>query len=127
MNKKILITDDDEGVQDVFRLIFEKAGYDVAIYGEAFSIFENKYERPDLFILDKQLSGQDGLKLCAFLKGQNTTKNIPVLIVSATPGIGELALKAGADDFIEKPFQMKELLQKVQKWICVPTSKATII
>lgn len=117
MKKRILITDDDEGVQDIFKIIFEKAGYEVEIFGEAISIFENKYKSPHLFILDKQLSGQDGLKLCAFLKKQASTKNIPVIIVSATPDIGKLALKAGADDFIEKPFQIKELLQKVEKWL----------
>ena len=71
MKKKILITDDDEGVQDIFRLIFERAGYDVAIYGEAISILENNYTSPDLFVLDRQLSGQDGLMVCRFLKIEN--------------------------------------------------------
>ncbi len=117
MKKRILITDDDEGVQDIFKLIFERAGYDVEIFGEALSILENKYEQPDLFVLDRQLSGQDGLKVCKFLKSQDSTKNIPVIIVSATPGIGKLAIEAGADDFIEKPFQIKDLLGVVQKWI----------
>lgn len=115
--KKILVTDDDDGVQDIFKLIFERAGYDVTILGEALSILENNYSYPDLFLLDRQLSGQDGLKVCRFLKEQNATKHIPVIIVSATPGIGKLAREAGADDFIEKPFQIKELLQKVEKWI----------
>ena len=117
MKKKILITDDDEGVQDIFKLIFERAGYDVEVLGEAMSILENNYTRPDLFVLDRQLSGQDGLKVCRFLKSQNTTMNIPVIIVSATPGIGKLAEQAGADDFIEKPFQIKDLLGVVEKWI----------
>lgn len=117
MKKKILITDDDEGVQDIFKLIFERAGYEVDVHGEAVSILENKYTCPDLFVLDRQLSGQDGLKVCKFLKSQFQTKNIPVIIVSATPGIGQLAREAGADDFIEKPFQMRELLNMVAKWI----------
>ncbi|MEO8821051.1 MAG: response regulator [Ginsengibacter sp.] len=117
MKKKILITDDDEGVQDIFRLIFERAGYDVAIYGEAMSILENNYVSPDLFVLDRQLSGQDGLMVCRFLKNQNSTKDIPVIIVSATPGIGKMAKEAGADDFIEKPFQIKDLLSIVSKYI----------
>jgi DNA-binding response OmpR family regulator len=117
MKKRILITDDDEGVQDIFRLIFERAGYDVQILGEGFSILENNYKRPDLFVLDRQLSGQDGLKVCRFLKSQNTTKDIPVIIVSATPGIGKMAKEAGADDFIEKPFQIKDLLGVVERWI----------
>lgn len=117
MKKKILITDDDEGVQDIFKLIFERAGYHVEIHGEASSILENNYSAPDLFLLDRQLSGQDGLKVCRFLKSQSHTKDIPVIIVSATPGIAKLAREAGADDFIEKPFQMKELLNVVAKWI----------
>jgi FixJ family two-component response regulator len=50
-------------VQDIFKLILENAGYEVAIYGDAVSLFEDKYKRPGLFILDKQLSGEDGLKL----------------------------------------------------------------
>ncbi len=117
MKKKILITDDDEGVQDIFKIILERAGYEVEIFGEAQSILENNYIHPDLFMLDRQLCGQDGLKVCRFLKSQNSTRGIPVIIVSATPGLAKLALDAGADDFIEKPFQIKDLLGVVQKWI----------
>lgn len=117
MKKKILITDDDEGVRDIFKIIFERAGYDVKIFGEAVSILENKFSNPDLFLLDRQLSGQDGLKVCRFLKSQDSTKNVPVIIVSATPGIAKMARDAGADDFIEKPFQVKDLLTLVEKWI----------
>ncbi len=72
---------------------------------------------PICFLLDKQLSGHDGLNVCKFLKNQPSTKNIPVIIVSATPGISKLAFEAGADDFIEKPFQIKDLLKLVKKWI----------
>src|SRR5690242_5839526 len=117
MKKRILITDDDEVVQDIFKLKFERAGYEVEILGEAMSILENRYTHPDLFVLDRQLSGQDGLKVCKFLKSQNATRDIPVIIVSATPGIGKMAEEAGADDFIEKPFQIKDLLTVVEKWI----------
>ncbi|MDQ2720142.1 MAG: response regulator [Bacteroidota bacterium] len=117
MKKKILITDDDAGIQDIFRIIFERAGYEVDIFSEAIPILENDFKCPDLFLLDKQLSGHDGLNVCRFLKNQSSTKEIPVIIVSATPGIGEMANAAGADDFIEKPFQIKELLKKVEKWI----------
>jgi|SRR5665647_864507 len=117
MKKRILITDDDEGIQDIFKIIFERAGYDVEIFAEAMPILENKFNRPDIFLLDRQLSGHDGLNICRFLKNQISTKDIPVIIVSATPGIEDLANEAGADDFIEKPFQVKELLNVVEKWI----------
>lgn len=117
MNKKIVIIDDDEGVQDIFRLIFKRAGYDVEVYGEAASILQNQFTQPDLFLLDRQLSGQDGLNVCNFLKSQTLTKDIPVIIISATPGIGILAKEVGADDFLEKPFQLNDLLKIVAKWI----------
>ena len=117
MKKKILITDDDEGVQDIFKMIFEKEGYEVEVLGEATKIFENEFNIPDLILLDRQLSGYDGLNVCKFLKGQSSTKHIPVIIVSASPDISRLALQAGANDFIEKPFEKKSLLNVVSKWL----------
>ena len=115
--KKILITDDDQGIQDIFKLILEQAGYEVQVYGDASFILENIYTCPDLFILDKKLRGKDGLQICKFLKSQSFTKDIPVIIISATHGIEKLAKEAGADDFIEKPFEIKDLLNMVEKWI----------
>jgi FixJ family two-component response regulator len=53
------------------------------------------------------------------LKSQASTKNIPVIIVSASPDISKLALQAGANDSIEKPFEKKSLLNIVSRWIGV--------
>ena len=117
MKKKILITDDDVDLQGIFKFIFEKEGYEVELLGEADSIFENKYNIPDLFLLDRQLNGYDGLNVCKFLKEQSATKDIPVIMVSASPGLSQLALKAGANDFIEKPFEKKSLLEIVSRCI----------
>lgn len=117
MKKKIVITDDDESIQDIFQIIFEKAGYDVQVFADASFILQNEFEIPDLFLLDRQLSGFDGLKVCQFLKGQHETKDIPVIIISATPGINVMAEHAGADGFIEKPFSVKDLLLEVEKFI----------
>jgi DNA-binding response OmpR family regulator len=115
--KTIIVTDDDEGIQDIFKMIFERAGYEVNILAEARPLLENNFTVPDLFLLDRQLSGHDGLNVCRFLKNQASTKDVPVIIVSASPEIKRLAKEAGADDFIEKPFQMKALLSLVKKWI----------
>jgi len=109
----IIIVDDDEGVQQVFKIIFQKAGYRTIIYSDGEKILNNDFEIPDIFLLDKQLSGSDGLDICRKLKKSAKTKNIPVIIVSASPGVGKLALAAGADDFIEKPFITADLLRKV--------------
>lgn len=115
--KKILVVDDDEGIQDIFQIILDRAGYDVTVFSRANAVLENKFSIPDLFILDKQLSGKDGLTVCRFLKSQESTKHIPVIIVSATPHIKKLSKAAGAEASIEKPFQIKELLNLVEEWI----------
>ena len=74
---------------------------------------KNKFTLPDLFLIDKQLSGYDGLDICRHLKNQAHTKNIPVIMISASPNIGALSKEAGADAYIEKPFEVKDLLRLV--------------
>ncbi len=115
LKKKILITDDDTGVQDIFRLILEKAGYEVVINDNGQDILDDRYDIPHIFLLDKQLSGIDGIDICKHLKTHDTTRNIPVIMISASPGFAPLAITAGADDCLEKPFQMKDLLSKVER------------
>ncbi|HLY68497.1 MAG TPA: response regulator [Puia sp.] len=115
--KRILIVDDDPGVQDAYKFIFSRQKYEVVIYANGTEIFKNNYKLPDLFILDKQLSGIDGLDICSFLKKQNETKNIPVIMLSASPNLGKLAKSAGADDMLEEPFHIKELRKLVDRFL----------
>lgn len=115
--KKVLITDDDPAMQDAFRLVFERAGYAVAVLTSGNAILENNYELPDIYILDKQLSGIDGLDVCRFLKTEERTRHIPVIIISATPHVARLASDAYADDFLEKPFSNRALVDMVEKYI----------
>ena len=117
MKWKILAADDDPGIRDIFKIIFEGAGYAIEVKEDGRDILENNYTRPDLFLIDKQLPGMDGLDLCRYLKTQSSTKDIPVIIVSATPDIGVSAKNAGADDYIEKPFDMNCLLKFVEGYL----------
>lgn len=114
--KQIIIVDDDPPIQDAFRLIFERAGYGVTIYENGNALLRNDFSLPDIFILDKQLSGADGLHICHRLKQQETTRHIPVIILSASPHIHRMAKDAGANDFLEKPFSLKDLLEMVKKY-----------
>ncbi len=120
MKKKILVTEDDPGLQDIYKFIFEKAGYEVAVSADAGCIYEDDFLNPDIIILDRYLIGIDGLDVCRFLKNEAKTSTIPVIMVSSSPGITILAKQAGADDSMEKPFRMNELLLKVSKWITNP-------
>lgn len=118
--KRIIITDDDPAVQDAFRLILERAGYDVEIFANGQPLLSGDFVRPDLIILDRQLSGVDGLDICRHLKGEEDTRNIPVIMLSASPHIDRMARAAGADDFIEKPFRMRHLLDAVSRHLAPP-------
>lgn len=114
--KMIIAVDDDPGILDILELIFKRAGYDVTTYSGAESLLENNFVHPSAIVMDKQLSGTDGLDVCRFLKGQESTRNIPIIMISANMNIGHMAQKAGADDFVEKPFNIKSLLETVQKY-----------
>ncbi|HMH32512.1 MAG TPA: response regulator [Puia sp.] len=116
MRKKVVVAEDDPGLQDVLKIILENAGYDVQIFSKGELIMQRKFSIPDLFLLDKQLSGIDGIDICKFLKAHPTTRHIPVVMISANPNIAELATGAGADNWIEKPFEVKTLLEMVRNY-----------
>lgn len=113
--KQIIVADDDPAIRDVFQLILERAGYSVTTYPNGEVLMGNEFELPDLFILDKQLSGADGLQVCRYLKDNLLTQNVPVIIISASPYVANFAAEAGADDFVEKPFRTKQLLELISK------------
>ncbi len=115
--KKVLIIDDDPGMQDAFRLIFERAGYETVVLNSARTVLDGTAPIPDIYVLDKQLSGVDGLDVCRFLKAQEPGKIRPVIMVSATSYVARLAQAACADGFIEKPFRRKDLLDMVAQQI----------
>ena len=119
--KRIIVVDDDPGLQEIYKIILEKAGYAVTVFPSGKEIMSNNFSLPDLFLLDKQLSGMDGLDICKFLKDQVATRHIPVIVISATAGIEKLVSNAGADAFIEKPFERKHLLHEISEFIGVTT------
>jgi DNA-binding response OmpR family regulator len=118
--KHIMIVDDDPGILDALKIIFERAGYRVTAMEDGEPLLGLEFMLPDLYILDKQLAGIDGIDICRFLKKQVRSKKVPVIILSATPNVYKLAMNACADDFLEKPFKMQELLNMVEDHLTQP-------
>jgi two-component system alkaline phosphatase synthesis response regulator PhoP len=112
-NKKILIADDDEGIVDAVTMILEVMGYEVAYTYDGGTVIDAVKNKPDLILLDIWMSGHDGRDICKQLKNDPTYKEIPILMISASRDIKQSALDAGANDFMEKPFEMDSLLNKV--------------
>jgi DNA-binding response OmpR family regulator len=117
VKKKVLFVDDDAAIRDVLSIIFERAGFDLEVKEGATDILKNKFTLPDLFLIDKQLSGYNGLDLCRHLKEKKKTALIPVIMISASPDIAALSREAGADDYIEKPFNVNFLVSMTNFYI----------
>jgi len=116
--KKILVVDDDPDIVEFLQDLLELEGYTVATTDKA-EYVEKLHDRglPDLILLDMLLSGKDGREIVKQLKRQEETRHIPVIMFSAHPSAEKTALKAGADDFIAKPFEVDELLEMVARWV----------
>jgi DNA-binding response OmpR family regulator len=106
---RIIVVDDDLAIRHAVQMLFENKGYTITTYSSGEPLLQEHFQYPDLFILDTQLPGPDGLDVCRYLKSGERTKHIPILILSASPQVGALAKAACADAFLEKPFKMKEL------------------
>src|SRR5690348_16241431 len=113
--KKIMIADDDPGIVDAIEMLLEFEGYQVTSTVDGADVLDLKDTLPDLLLLDIWMSGEDGRAICKKLKLQDATKNLPVIMISASRDIKESAMAAGADDFLAKPFEMNELLNKIKK------------
>ena len=109
-----MIADDDPGIVDAIELLLEFEGYQVSKTIDGSTVLDMKMELPDLLLLDIWMLGEDGRDICKKLKQSELTKNIPVIMVSASKDIKESALAAGADDFLAKPFEINDLLTKIK-------------
>lgn len=116
LKKKICIAEDDPDILYTLSTMLEDAGYYVKVSARGKPILDGSYSRVDLFILDKMMPDADGLDICRHLRSQSATKDIPVIMISAHPKTGNEALQAGANDYIEKPFEMHYLLNVVGKY-----------
>jgi len=115
--KKILVVEDEEDILALLHFNLIKAGYlvDCASQGEE-ALMLVRAKKPDLILLDLMLPGIDGLEICRRLRGDNRSKEIPVIMLTARGEEEDVVrgLEMGADDYITKPFSIKVLLARVQ-------------
>ncbi len=111
---RILVVDDDIDILSVMEILLTMKGFEVEVTARGENTFP-KIETfmPDLIILDVLISGHDGRAICKQLKTNEATKNIPVIMFSAHPGAAATIADYGADDFISKPFDVNDLIKKV--------------
>lgn len=115
--KKVMIADDDPGILDAVEAMLEFGGYEVSSTSNGATVLEMQDHFPDLLLLDIWMAGTDGRDVCKQLKQQDKTKNMPIIMISASTELERSAKEAGADDFLEKPFDMEELLEKIEHFL----------
>ena len=115
--KKILVIEDDPGILESLKMVLELSGYYV-IVAEDGQIIERGFDgrRPDLILMDYWLPIRNGGEIAKGLKNTEGTKNIPVIIISASLNIRDIVKECGADDFIPKPYDLNELLYKIERY-----------
>lgn len=115
-NLKVLVLDDDPDIGTMIRAMLKLRGYDVVVTESAQEMFNSLSQGPvHLILSDMLLSGDDGTDICSRLKADPATSDIPVIMFSAHPNARELCIKAGADAFIGKPFDIQELYATVDE------------
>ena len=114
MADKILVVDDEISLQETLAYNLKKQGYLVEVTGDGAEAIELAREiEPDLIILDVMLPGLDGFEICRILRREMTT---PVLMLTARDDEIDrvVGLEVGADDYLAKPFSMRELIARVK-------------
>jgi two-component system phosphate regulon response regulator PhoB len=115
--RHILVAEDDDTILELIRINLENSGYRVTCHtsGEK-ALLSAGVDNPDLILLDLLLPGIDGIQVCKLLRSEETTKNIPIIMVTAKGEEQDIieGLEVGADDYITKPFSPKILVARIQ-------------
>ena len=114
--KIILVIDDDRDFQTILRVTLNQSGFQVrSLFNGEISHSLDEKPSPDIILLDVDLPFANGVEVGKQLKSNASTKDIPVIMVSANPYVDELCKEAGANGYVQKPFALKTLIAKVQE------------
>jgi two-component system, OmpR family, response regulator MtrA len=128
MNARILVVDDDTAISEMIGIVLKGEGYETqfaADGAEAIELFRTM--RPDLVLLDLMLPGIDGIQVCAAIRAES---GVPIIMLTAKGETTDVVkgLESGADDYVVKPFNPKELVARIRTRLrpVLPESAATV-
>jgi len=108
--RTIIVAEDDMDAGYLLKARLRQEGFEVELLPEGSSLVSRSKPWPDLFILDKNIPIIDGLALCKFLRLHAETRDIPIIMISASHELRQRAMDAGVNHFFGKPFEMNELM-----------------
>jgi DNA-binding response OmpR family regulator len=114
----VLVVDDDPVIVRLLEVNFEMEGFEVLSAVDGMDGVERcRQHQPDIVVSDVMMPKLNGLELCVALKADDSTKHIPVVLLSAKAQVSDIraGLDAGADDYVTKPFEPLDLIDRVNK------------
>ena len=115
--KHIIVIEDEKDILDVLEYNLKREGFRVSTLSDGKAGLKMvRQDKPDLVLLDIMLPEIDGLEICRILKSETSTRNIPIIMLTAKEEESDvvLGLGLGADDYVTKPFSPKELIARIK-------------
>lgn len=114
--KRVLVLDNDQDILDIMNEVLTYEGFRITCISKADSIFkEIATHKPDLLMVDYLLNGISGGEVCRRIKENSQTHNLPIIVISAYPRLGMSLGANDFDDFISKPFDLDDLVNRIKK------------
>ena len=125
MNARVLVVDDDTALAEMIGIVLRSEGFEPSFCGdgsEAVAAFQSV--RPDLVLLDLMLPGMDGIEICSRIREES---GVPIIMLTAKSDTTDVVkgLESGADDYIVKPFNPKELVARIRTRLRPASTAAT--
>ncbi len=118
MKKTIYVVEDNDDIRELTEYLFESEGFLVKSFANASDFKKHNFtDLPSVFVLDIMLPDGNGIEICNQLKATAKTAQIPVLLMSANANLATNGIDSKADDFISKPFDIDELVKRVNKLV----------
>lgn len=118
-NSRIYIAEVNKDLQHDLSNALRRNGFDVQVFDSGYPIVSMMDNWPDVFLIDIELPGINGLEVCKWLKSHEGSRHIPVIFLSGDPYLKILAASAHADDYIEMPVTFEKMIHKIKE--CLPS------
>lgn len=123
MPGRVLVVDDDTALAEMIGIVLDSEGYDPSFCSDgSLAVAKFRDEEPDLVLLDVMLPGMDGIEICEAIRAES---GVPIIMLTAKSDTTDVVrgLEAGADDYIVKPFDPKELVARIKTRLRATTSE----
>ncbi|MDB4924475.1 response regulator [Mucilaginibacter sp.] len=113
MKKKVLVIENDQDIRHIVVFVLEEEGFTTLSIAEPENLEDILQFKPDVILIDEFINNRPGHRLCLKIKQVKQLKEIPVIVLSTANNIELIATECKANDYIRKPFDLKEIVDKV--------------